>query len=192
MTRWELHVVNWKDCRRCSLAETRRNVCLARGQLKCDVLFCGEGPGESEDTLSQPFVGPAGQLLDTIVDAAFSRYPTLTWAMTNLVACIPRNEDGAKAGQPDPVEVESCKPRLRELVTIAAPRLIVAVGALAERWLPHLLTGLPIPEFLTAAIVHPSWILRINASRQGLEAQRARIVIENAIEDMLAGNVVPF
>jgi uracil-DNA glycosylase len=63
-------------------------VVLCRGRLPCDVLFVGEAPGVSEDVLGRPFVGPAGKLLDTIVERALDgQYDC---AMTNLVACIPK------------------------------------------------------------------------------------------------------
>lgn len=69
-SRYSIHVENWSDCRACELHLGRRNVVLARGALPCDVLFVGEAPGKSEDTVGAPFVGPAGQLLDTIVAGA--------------------------------------------------------------------------------------------------------------------------
>lgn len=67
-TRYQLHVERWSDCTACDLHEERKNVVLARGSLPADVLLVGESPGKGEDSLGSPFVGPAGQLLDEIVD----------------------------------------------------------------------------------------------------------------------------
>lgn len=70
MTTWLEHVARWRDCQLCPLAQQRDNIVLARGTVPCDVLFVGEAPGVSEDALGLPFVGPAGQLLDQVVDRA--------------------------------------------------------------------------------------------------------------------------
>lgn len=75
MTTWLEHVEKWRDCMRCPLSEQRSNIVLARGTVPCDVLFVGEAPGASEDALGQPFVGPAGHLLDQVIERALP-HPT--------------------------------------------------------------------------------------------------------------------
>lgn len=67
------HVERWKDCGGCSLCDRRTRVVLYRGKVPCDVLFVGEAPGESEDVVGVPFVGPAGKLLDSMIQDAFGR-----------------------------------------------------------------------------------------------------------------------
>jgi uracil-DNA glycosylase len=71
-TLWSAHVDDWKDCTRCPLHTVRSNVVLARGSIPCDILFVGEAPGRSEDALGKPFVGPAGILLDEMIEDALS------------------------------------------------------------------------------------------------------------------------
>jgi DNA polymerase len=200
MTPYQLHVRKWeKGCGNeiCSVAN---RVCLVRGQLPCDVLFIAEAPGESENVLGRPLVGPAGQLLDRIIVEAFGdvliedgRRPRV--AFTNIVGCIPRDEDGKKATAPDPVEIKKCAPRLRELVRLARPRMIVTVGALARRhvsgqaqfgdedgnvdWLP------PGQEFVRfVEIVHPAAILRGPTAAQGFTIQKTVVTLSNAVEDL--------
>ena len=73
MTPYIKHREKWKDCTRCLLHEHRRKIVLCRGKIPADVLFVGEAPGESEDVLGSPFVGPAAQLLDSLIEQAFSR-----------------------------------------------------------------------------------------------------------------------
>ena len=55
------------DCTRCGLCETRHNVVFGVGNEDADIMFVGEGPGEQEDLKGQPFVGPAGKLLDDML-----------------------------------------------------------------------------------------------------------------------------
>lgn len=188
---YQQHVNKWKDCTRCDLHETRKHVVLARGSIPCDVLFVGEAPGESEDVLGAPFKGPAGKLLDEIVRRAWQEAGVdseLRWAMTNLVACIPRDQDeGGKAAEPEVESIESCAPRLQEFVIITKPKLIVCVGSLARDWLDPKYKGCiklggnrVIPRI---DIVHPAYILRLNIAQRGLTIQRCVVAVANAIEE---------
>jgi uracil-DNA glycosylase len=118
-----------------------------RGEVPCDVLFVGEAPGESENETSYPFTGPAGILLDQIIEQSIDRVTLcavcgmpqfmcpsgivcpnghggsdsieLRKGFCNLVGCIPYNEEMTKAGEPDLDQVERCSPRLQELVDMA-------------------------------------------------------------------------
>ena len=67
-------MMQWKElksvcmeCTRCGLCETRHNVVFGIGNENADVMFVGEGPGEQEDLKGEPFVGPAGMLLDDML-----------------------------------------------------------------------------------------------------------------------------
>ena len=55
------------DCTKCALCETRHHVVFGIGEEDADILFVGEGPGEQEDLKGEPFVGPAGKLLDDML-----------------------------------------------------------------------------------------------------------------------------
>jgi len=178
-TPYESHVLHWQACKLCPLCDTRKHVVLVRGRLPCDTLFVGEAPGESEDVLGSPFRGPAGHLLDLIIERALEgseARPRI--ALTNLVACIPR--DGAdKAAEPPPKAIRACADRLNELVQIADPKIIIGVGKLAENWLPKLLS----PTYVdchTVNIVHPAAILRAPVVSRGLLAQRCEVVLASA------------
>lgn len=199
MNPWLQFVERWKDCTACHLCEGRQRVVLARGSIPCDVLFIGEGPGESEDSLGAPFVGPAGQLLDRIVNRAGlpskhvdlpnNTWRLLTWAFTNLVCCIPRDEDGGKATEPDDEAIDACSVRLVEFVELASPKLIVCVGKLAKDWLDpgwkhsiQLHRKIPLVD-----ILHPAAILRANVAQQGLMIQRCVVQLRNAVEELFNG-----
>lgn len=185
MTPYQLHVLDWKDCLRCPLSEQRTRVVLGRGSLPADVLFVGEAPGVSEDVLGQPFKGPAGKLLDSIV--ADSLPPGVRWAMTNLVGCIPLDDDNEKAGEPDDGAIRACSPRLVEFAAMAAPRLIVCVGKLATNWLNTPMSRDTVRlrgGVLTVDITHPAAILRANPAARGIMRKRCVVTIRNAWADV--------
>lgn len=180
------HAAKWGGCQLCALGATRNKICLARGQFPCDALFIGEGPGESEDTLGAPFMGPAGMLLDSLIARALNGRTDLRLGFGNLVCCVPREGSGAKAQEPLPEEIEACAPRLIELVALAQPRLIVCVGALARDYLDPKMRGhVKIPrEIPRVAVLHPAAILKSNQSMKGLQQQRVVVALANAFGDL--------
>src|SRR5688572_2335216 len=115
-------------CQRCRLAETRTNVVWADGNLDSDVLFIGEGPGFHEDKQGIPFVGAAGQLLDRILgEVGLDRTEV---AIVNVVKCRP---PGNRDPQPD--EIEACKPYLDAQIGHMRPKVIVTLGNFATRFI---------------------------------------------------------
>lgn len=180
-TRFQIHVENWRNCKLCPLHSQRRRIVLARGKLPADVLFVGEAPGESEDNLGVPFIGPAGKLLDQIIARAMPDYgevyqrPQLRLAFTNLVACFPRDAKRAGNHEPPVESIQACRPRLDELVEIANPRLVVLVGALSQKH--YSFTP-------SVSITHPAAILRANVANQGLMIQRAVVTLAEAFADL--------
>lgn len=189
MTRYESHKQRWGKCRLCSLCEGRSRVVLARGTIPCDVLFIGEAPGVSEDVIGQPFVGPAGQLLDKIIAQAWDGkytspenrgWDTIDFAMTNLVACFPEEQKKTEDHQPPVESIKACAPRLREFVAMANPKLIVMVGALAQKWVPQLLDRKWMAK--TCSILHPAAILRAPLVQRGLLVQRCIIALTTAVQ----------
>lgn len=185
MSPYQEHVERWRNCDRCFLCERRSKVVLVRGTIPCDALFVGEAPGVSENVIGRPFVGPAGKLLDRIIDDGFARV-NFTYALTNLVCCIPLDENGVKAKEPEKVSIEACEERLRQLVAIAEPDIIVTVGALSTKWVPKVLDYVPARW---VEIVHPAAILRMNIAQQGLAIQRATVTLSSALEEW---DEVPF
>lgn len=183
MTTWLEHVNKWRDCQLCPLAQQRSNIVLARGTVPCDVLMVGEAPGASEDALGQPFVGPAGHLLDDIVERAL---PTgVRYAMTNLVCCFPREAKARGDNEPEPGEIRACHPRLVEFIGIARPRLVVCVGSLAGDWIGHDAYG-KVRGATVVQILHPAFILaRLPLAQKRMAVDKAIVVIRSAVEDVL-------
>jgi DNA polymerase len=111
-----------KSCTRCRLHESRTQTVFSRGSPDVELVFVGEGPGAEEDRLGQPFVGPAGQLLDKMIVAM--GYARDDVYIANCVKCRP-----PKNRKPEPDEIEACAPYLREQLELVAPRVLVALGA---------------------------------------------------------------
>jgi len=122
---WEELEQQCKNCRRCGLADTRKNVVFGVGAPDAEVLFIGEGPGANEDEQGEPFVGRAGKLLDTMLAAVgLSRRRNIYIA--NMVKCRPpQNRD------PLPEEQEACIDWLRAQTALLRPKIIVCLGRVA-------------------------------------------------------------
>jgi len=109
------------DCTRCKLHSTRRSIVFGVGSADTPLMFVGEAPGEQEDRRGEPFVGPAGQLLDKMIEA-------MGWTrgsvyIANTTKCRP---PGNRNPQPD--ELGQCMPFLHAQIAAIAPRIIVALG----------------------------------------------------------------
>lgn len=180
-TPYQLHVERWAGCTGCFLHEHRNKVVLARGKLPCDVLFVGEAPGKTEDILGSPFVGPAGKLLDQIIERAVPK--GVRYALTNLIACIPLDDNLEKITEPPIEAVEACTPRLLEIIEIASPKLVVCVGTEARDWLDQKYSRCIPCKVPMVSVLHPAYILRANFVQQGLLAQKCIVTVGTALDD---------
>lgn len=153
---------------------------MVSGTLPCDVIFVGEAPGFSEDTLGRPFVGPAGDLLKEIIQDAEDESQPVTKAYTNLVACVPIDpETGNKVTEPQADWIKACSERLDQIVEIANPKAIVMVGRLSVKWSPQVIDR----DFeCSAAIIHPAALLRMDPSQKPLAIQRATVILRDLFD----------
>lgn len=178
------HITRWENCKKCKLCQGRRHVVFARGVIPCDVCFIGIGPGKSEDTLGEPFVGPAGHRMDQIIARAFEGYERLRYALGNLICCIPKDDDGTEQSEPDEEDVQACAPRLREFVTLCDPKLIVCVGKVVKSYLVTPKPWLPDYKGRFVAVTHPSAILQMPIAQKSSATQDCVVKIASAIEDL--------
>lgn len=126
MLDWNALEKTCASCTRCGLCETRHNVVFGVGERTADVMFIGEGPGEQEDLQGEPFVGPAGKLLDDMM-AIIDLDRTNTY-IANIVKCRPpRNRD------PLETEQDACIDYLRNQVALIQPKIIVCLGRIAAK-----------------------------------------------------------
>jgi DNA polymerase len=113
-------------CTRCGLCEKRNNVVFGVGNRNTDILFVGEGPGEQEDLKGEPFVGPAGKLLDDML--SIIDLDRTNCYIANIVKCRPPENR-------DPLETEqdACIGYLRNQVALIRPKIIVCLGRIAAK-----------------------------------------------------------
>jgi len=181
MLDWESLEKTCHSCTGCGLCETRHNVVFGVGKRDTDVLFVGEGPGEQEDLQGEPFVGPAGKLLDDML--SILDLDRTSCYIANIVKCRPpRNRD------PLETEQEACIGYLRNQVALVKPKVIVCLGRIAAKRLID-------PEYRITrehgkwveknsiwmtAIYHPSALLRDVSKRpetfDDLIALRAKLM----------------
>lgn len=127
MCDWDTLKQTCYTCTRCGLCETRNNVVFGVGREDADIMFVGEGPGEQEDLKGEPFVGPAGKLLDDMLsiidlDRGSNCY------IANIVKCRPpKNRD------PLETEQDACIGYLRNQVALVKPKIIVCLGRIAAK-----------------------------------------------------------
>ena len=124
MDTWESLKRDCAGCRCCSLGETRHKLVFGVGNAQAEVMLIGEGPGEQEDLQGVPFVGPAGKLLDDMLEMIdLDRQKVY---IANIVKCRPpRNRD------PLNVEQEACRPWLDRQIALVNPKIIVCLGRIA-------------------------------------------------------------
>lgn len=133
------------NCINCELHKTRANVVFGVGNRNAEIMLIGEGPGEQEDLKGEPFVGPAGKLLDdmfSIID--LDRTNTY---IANIVKCRPpHNRD------PQEDEQNACVGYLRNQVALIKPKIIVCLGRIAAKRIID-------PDFRITK-EHGSWVER--------------------------------
>lgn len=123
---WRKLKAECAECRDCALCETRRKLVFGVGREDAEVMFIGEGPGEQEDLQGEPFVGPAGQLLDTMLEIIDVKRENVYIA--NVVKCRPpRNRD------PLPGEISACQLWLRRQIALVEPKIVVCLGRIAAK-----------------------------------------------------------
>jgi len=125
MMNWDNLEQSCMNCQKCALADTRHNVVFGTGPRTAEVMFIGEGPGEQEDLLGEPFVGRAGKLLDDMLELIDLDRKTNVY-IANIVKCRPpQNRD------PLNTEQDACIGYLRNQVSLIRPKIIVCLGRIA-------------------------------------------------------------
>ena len=122
---WEQLRESIGECRACGLCAERKQVVPGVGDERAGWLFIGEAPGAEEDLRGEPFVGPAGQLLDSML-AAIGLDRREGVYITNAVKCRPPGNR-----TPEAAEMSACAPYLKRQIALIQPRLIVLLGRVA-------------------------------------------------------------
>jgi uracil-DNA glycosylase len=120
-------------CQRCPLFEEATQVVFGEGPVDAAIMMVGEQPGEKEDTIGRPFVGPAGHILDdALAEAGLDRSRIY---VTNAVKHFKHEQRGKRRlhKKPNQNEIEICRWWLERELALVEPKLIVALGATAAR-----------------------------------------------------------
>ena len=146
------------NCQRCKLAKLGRSqVVFGVGNPHASVMFVGEAPGANEDLKGEPFVGAAGKILnDLLASANLSRDQIY---IANVIKCRPPdNRD------PEPDEVEICKPFLLQQIQLIRPKLVCTLGNWATQTLLERKVGITkvkaqafyMKDFVLFPLLHPA------------------------------------
>ena len=173
---WETLENTCRACHKCPLGDTRTNCVFGSGSKKAKILFVGEAPGEQEDLSGTPFVGRAGQLLNTFLDAVgISREDVY---IANILKCRPpENRD------PSPAEEAACIGYLEEQIRLLDPKMIVCLGRISAAKLikPNFRITKEHGEWfekdgrLITAVYHPAYLLRDPRKRPDMMADMKRL-----------------
>ncbi|MCE7859647.1 MAG: uracil-DNA glycosylase [Chloroflexi bacterium CFX2] len=112
------------------LANAGTNIVISRGNPNAKLLLVGEAPGPQENIKGKPFVGPAGQLLDKILQAA-NFDPETDIYITNSVFRMPPGDDGKSFRKPNDKEIEFYRPFVFEIIRLMNPLVILLTGNVA-------------------------------------------------------------
>jgi uracil-DNA glycosylase family 4 len=170
------------NCTACRLAGTRTNVVFGVGSPTADLMFIGEAPGQDEDLKGEPFVGRAGQLLTDIIKAMKLTRDDVYIA--NVIKCRPPGNRN-----PEPDELDQCRPFIRRQVALIQPKVIVALGkfglqsltgkgysisSVRGTWLNY--EGIKLmPTY------HPAYLLRNPSAKKDVWADMKKVMTELGI-----------
>ena len=179
-----------KVCHGCDLWRNATQTVFGEGPANAELMFVGEQPGDQEDKLGQPFVGPAGRIFDqALEEVGIDRSRVF---VTNAVKHFKWQPRGKRRihQKPNAAELAACRPWLDAELAVVRPRVLVCLGATAaqallgrafrvtkQRGTP---VDSPLAE-LVLATIHPSAILRAedrDAEYAGLVADLQRVVEE--------------
>lgn len=159
------------DCQRCKLSKLgRTQVVFGVGNPQAAVMFVGEGPGFHEDRQGEPFVGAAGKLLNELLaSAGLSRNEIY---IANVIKCRPPNNR-----DPEPDEVDTCKPFLMQQIQLIQPTLVCSLGNWATQTLLEKKVGItkvrgqaiPLKDFVLFPLFHPAAALHQGSLLQPLK-----------------------
>jgi DNA polymerase len=155
-------------CTRCGLCNSRTKTVFGVGDEKAAWLFVGEGPGRSEDAQGEPFVGPAGKLLDNMLLAIGLRRGANAY-IANIVKCRATDANG-RDRPPTKQEAAACLPYLERQIALIQPGIVIALGKSAAISLLQLDAGVAVSELRgkihryaglpLVVTYHPAYLLR--------------------------------
>ena len=149
-------------CHLCELSKSRTNVVFGEGNPNAAVMFVGEGPGATEDSMGRPFVGRSGELLTKMIENVLL-IPRSEVYIANIVKCRPPNNR-----VPTPTEAHTCQPFLNRQIELVKPKIVITLGGTAYHYLTGDETGITKVRgtlhqqhgYTLIPTYHPSFLLR--------------------------------
>lgn len=175
-----------ENCRRCDLWRNATQVVGGTGPDDAQIMLVGEQPGDQEDIAGKPFMGPAGQLLDRVLELSGLTRSQLYF--TNAVKHFKWEPQGKRRlhRTPGRVEITSCRHWLQEELKRIRPKVIIALGSTALKSLLDTHT-VNLGSLLGRPFQHGGhWIIAIYHPAYALRARDEEIK-QNAIQIMADG-----
>ena len=167
-----------RGCQACDLWEPATQTVFGAGPRDATLVLVGEQPGDREDRLGEPFVGPAGRILDDALAAA--DIPRADVYVTNAVKHFKFTERGKRRihQKPNTTEIVACHRWIEAELDLIAPAVVVMMGTVAVRSVlgrSATITSLrgatvAVGEMAGVVTVHPSAILRARSDREDMMA----------------------
>ena len=169
-------------CVKCRLAKTRTQVVYGVGNPNADLMFIGEAPGRDEDIQGKPFVGRAGQLLTDIIKAMNLTRDDVYIA--NVIKCRPPENRN-----PEPDELDECRPYIRRQVDLIKPKVIVTLGRFALQSLTEKAYAVSSARgqwlewngIKVMPTYHPAYLLRNPAAKKDVWTDMKQVMAELGI-----------
>lgn len=178
-------------CRKCPIGELDNRAVMGEGPHNAPLMIVGEQPGDHEDQHGRPFVGPAGQLLDThLQEAGIDRGAAY---VTNAVKHFKYVQRGKRRIHQSPAakEIDTCRWWMEAERAIVQPKLILAMGASAARGMLGKTVSIKQARGAPIALedgselwitAHPSYLLRLDGAARDEQEQLFRADLSSVCE----------
>lgn len=167
-----------RGCTACDLYKNATQTVFGEGSARAEVMLVGEQPGDQEDVAGEPFVGPAGKLLDrALEEAGIDRRKTYVTNVVKHFKWMPKGKRRIHK-KPNREEITACSPWLEAEIALVKPKVVVCLGATAAQALLGASFRVTKErgkfiewdlEPMVTATVHPSSILRADDERRDSE-----------------------
>ena len=167
-----------RGCTACDLYKNATQTVFGEGSARAEVMLVGEQPGDQEDVAGEPFVGPAGKLLDrALEEAGIDRRKAYVTNVVKHFKWMPKGKRRIHK-KPNREEITACRPWLEAEIALVKPKVVVCLGATAAQALLGASFRVTKDrgkfvewdlEPMVTATVHPSSILRADDEQRAAE-----------------------
>jgi len=174
--------VQAQQCHLCELSKSRNSVVFGEGNPQADIMFIGEAPGATEDSMGKPFTGRSGELLTKMIENVLLIKREEVY-ITNIVKCRPPDNR-----VPSPTEAHTCYSFLLKQIELVKPKLIITLGGTAYHYMTGDETGISKIRgtlhqqngYTLIPTYHPSFLLRNPSAKKEVfeDLKKAKVLME--------------